>query len=168
MNRRGFSVVELIIGIAVASVIAIVSASLFKAGIKTYRYTARQTVALAAGVSAMRGSGSREGMILASRSAQYVQALDAGQLAVRTSTGVVSTYMLSGGNLMRGLSTGTTVTLAADVSALAVNYYNIAATGLIVESTVAANATMATFKVTVKGLSGSRDFFSGASLRNHP
>ena len=170
MRPRGFTLVEAMLGIAVAAVVGLVSARLFQAGLKTYQFSVRQGAALAAGAAAMRGEGARQGMLPTARAAKYVQSLSATSLALVSPTSVVTTFYVSSGTLLRTQSPGTTLALVSDVGPLSVNYYNIDGAGLIAESTVTALATMVTFSLGVKGLpsSGPNILFSGAQLRNHP
>jgi len=171
MRSAGFTFLELLLGVALTAILGVVSARLLQAGLKTYSYTARQAVALSTGAAALRGEGTRPGLVVTARSAKTISSLSPTSLVVTSPSAVVTTFTVSNGALTRTSSLGSLVFQASGVEPLAVNYYNIDGAGLIVESTVAAWATMATFNLNVRGLPGSSrsyNLFSGVGLRNHP
>jgi hypothetical protein len=170
MNRRGLTLVELLVGLVTALIIGAVSASILKAGIMTYTHSVRQNEALTRTRKAVGGEGSAAGVVRAGRSAHTVDALNASAVEIRSSTSsVLSTYAVSGGNLY--LTKGGVSGLHADqITAIEVNYYNMDGDGLIAESTSAANARLVTALVTLKGKTAKqKDYklFSGVVLRNH-
>lgn len=166
---RGFSLVELIVAAATAALIALVSAMLFKAAFVTYVYTVNQSAALAAARGAISGDGSRLGLLWETQSSDAVSALTADELTAVASTDTIR-FHLSDGDLYKTRA-GVTTKLADDVDSLAINYYNVNASGLVVESTAANSASLVTALVTMRG-NGANDktyrFYSGARLRNHP
>jgi hypothetical protein len=170
MNRRGVTLVELLVGIATAVVIGAVSASILKAGIMTYNHSVRQNDALTRMRKALGGEGSAFGVLRAGRAASSVSALNASSVGVLSSTSsVLTSYYVSAGGLYR--SVGGASSLHADkVTSIAVNYYNLDGSGLIVESTAAASAQLVTALVTLRGQNNKqKDYhlFSGTLLRNH-
>ncbi len=170
MNRRGFTVPEMAVGIACAAVISLVSAGLFKAGVGTYNYTVRQNAALLAGSNALSGDGSRSGILASARQAKSVSALSSTSLVLLSTAAAATSFALSSENVTR-TENGITSQLAAGVSTMTFRYYNInAGTGLIMESTAAVNASLVTAHLNVKGrYSAQRTyvFFGAARLRNH-
>lgn len=170
MSGRGATLVELLVGIATAVVIGAVSASILKAGIMTYSHSVRQNEALTAMRKAVGGEGAAFGVLRASRAASSVSALDAASVGVVSSTSAVLTsYYVSGGKLYRSVG-GAAGVHADKIASIAVNYYNLDGSGLIVESTAAASAQLVTALVTVKGQNSKRrdyHLFSGTLLRNH-
>ena len=171
MNARGLTLIELLVGLVTALIIGAVSASILKAGIMTYTHSVRQNDALTRTRKAIGGEASAAGVVRAGRSAYAVSALDASSVGVLSSTSAVLTsYYVSGGDLY--LSKGGVAGLHADkVTGIAVNYYNLDAAGLVVESTSAASARLVTALVTVAGTTAKqKDYhlFSGTLLRNHP
>lgn len=171
MNRHGVTLVELLVGLVTALIIGAVSASILKAGIMTYTHSVRQNEALTRARKAVGGEGSAAGVVRAGRSAHTVSALDADSVGVLSSTSsFLTTYAVSGGGLY--LTKAGVGSLHADqITAIAVNYYNMDGSGLIAESTSAANARLVTTLVTLKGKTPKqKDYklFSGVLLRNHP
>ena len=171
MNRRGVTLIELLVGVATAVVIGAVSAGILKAGIMTYTHSVRQNEALTRLRKALGGEASAFGVLRASRAANAVSALSADTVGVVTSTSVVLTsYYVSGGKLYRSVD-GVVTQHADEMTTVAVNYYNLDANGLIYESSVTASAMLVTAQVTLQGKTGKlRDYslFSGTVLRNHP
>lgn len=171
MNRRGVTLVELLVGLVTALIIGAVSASILKAGIMTYSHSVRQNDALTRTRKAVGGEGSAAGVVRAGRSAHTVDALDAAEFGVRSSTSsVLTSYAVSGGNLYLSKA-GVSVLHADQITQIAVNYYNMDGDGLIAESTSAASAKLVTALVTLKGKTPKqKDYklFSGVLLRNHP
>jgi hypothetical protein len=170
MNRRGLTLVELLVGLVTALIIGAVSASILKAGIMTYTHSVRQNDALTRMRKALGGEASAAGVVRAGRSAHTVAALDASAVGVLvSSSSVLTSFDVSGGNLY--LTKGGVTTLHADqITQIAVNYYNLDGNGLIFESSVAASARLVTTLVTLQGKTAKqKDYklFSGAVLRNH-
>lgn len=171
MNARGLTLTELLVGLAAATIIGAASAGILKAGIMTYAHATRLNDALTRTRKAVGGEASAAGVLRASRTAHAVSALDAASVGVLSSTSAALTsYYVSDGGLY--LSKGGVSGLHADkVTAIAVNYYNLDGSGLIMESTSAASARLVTALVTVAGrTSRQKDYrlFSGTLLRNHP
>ena len=171
MNRRGVTLVELLVGLVTAVIIATVSAQILKAGILTYAFSVRQNEALTRTRKALGGEGAADGILRAVRAAYEVSALDAARVDVHSSTSAVLTsYYVTGGNLYRAKD-GVGALHAEAVTEMTVNYYNINGSGQIVESTATASATLVTALVTLRGkTSKQKDYhlFSGTLLRNHP
>lgn len=171
MNRRGLTLIELVVGLVTAVIIGAVSASLLKAGIQTYQFSARQNEALTRARKALGGEGSSTGLLRGSRSAYRVSALNASQAAVISTSAVTTSFSVSNNSLYRTVG-GTPTVLADKITALTVNYYNLNSSGLIIESTAAVSATLVTALATLQGQGGSKQksyyLFSGTLLRNHP
>ena len=168
--NRGFTVVELLMGLAVSGVVALVASGLFKAGLLTFHYAVRQNHALTAGRKALAGDGSRHGMVWMSQGAASVAGLDASSLAVSPPGALSTTFHVHGEGLYRS-QLDVPVMHAEGVSAVALHYYNLDDGGRIVASTAPASASLVTALVSVHGKSPRRKtyhFFSGARLRNHP
>lgn len=166
---RGFSLPELVVGLATAGVIALVTASLMKAGIMTYNYTMRQNIMLAATRNALGGLGSLGGINQNGRGAYQVTAMNSANITVVAPGGASSNYFVSGDNMYQDRS-GSTVKQAETVTSMTMNYYSIHPdTGLIMASTEAARASMVTALLTIQGKTATQKtykFFSGAQLRN--
>ncbi len=170
MNRRGLTLIELLVGLVTATIIGAVSASILKAGIMTYTHSVRQNDALTRTRKALGGEGSAAGIVRAGRSAHTVSALDAAVVGVLSSTSsALTSYAVTGGDLY--LSRNGVTSLHADkITSMTVNYYNMDSAGLIFESTSAASARLVTALVTLQGATNKqKDYhlFSGTLLRNH-
>ena len=171
MNTRGVTLVELCVGLAAALIIGAVSAGILKAGIMTYTHSVRQNESLTRTRKALGGEGAAAGVVRAGRTAHTVDALNAASVDVLvSSSSVLTRYFVSGGNLLLSKD-GVAAVHADKITSIAVNYYNMDASGLIIESTSAASARLVTALVTLQGAtSKQKDYalFSGTLLRNHP
>lgn len=167
--KRGVTLIELLIAMTTAVTIATAATLLFKVAIRTYQTTARQTLALGSIRNALAGNGSSPGMLEAARLGKTLSSLGGSPLVVLSTSGVSSTFSLSGTDLYRADSAGSTV-LAGSISTMTFGYYNMNASGLIMQSTAAASATMVTAQVTLTGTGTQKTYvsFGGARLRNHP
>lgn len=171
MNRRGLTLVELLVGLVTALIIGAVSASILKAGIMTYTHSVRQNEALTRTRKAVGGEGAAAGVVRAARSAHAVSDLEDDEVGVLSSTSsVLTSFEVEDGSLY--VTKGGVTALHADrIAEIAVNYYNMDGNGLIAESTSAASARLVTALVTLKGSTPKqKDYklFSGVILRNHP
>lgn len=170
MNRRGLTLVELLVGLVTALIIGAVSASILKAGIMTYTHSVRRNEALTRTRKAVGGEGSAAGIVRAARSAHAVSDLEDDEVGVLSSTSsVLTSYEVEDGGLYL-TKAGVTALHADQVTEIAVNYYNLDGNGLIFESTAAASARLVTTLVTLKGKNNKqKDYklFSGVVLRNH-
>ena len=168
--NRGFTVVELLMGLAVSGVVALVASGLFKAGLLTFNYAVRQNRALTAGRKALAGDGPRYGMVWMSQGAAFIEGLDASSLAVSPPGALPTTFHVHEQDLYRS-QLDVPVMHAEGVGAVALHYYNLNDDGRIIESTAPASAALITALVSIHGKNSGRkaySFFSGARLRNHP
>jgi hypothetical protein len=171
MNKRGFTLLELLVGLVTATVIGAVTAQIMKAGIMTYNFSVRQNAAMTRTRKALGGMGSATGIMPESRAAVSFAGINGSTVSVvSSSNSVVVSYYVAGSNLLRS-KTGSTIVLSDEVTRLSVNYYNMdAVTRLIRVSSAASLATLVTSSVTLKGNSSrQKDYYlySGALLRNH-
>lgn len=171
MNKRGFTLVELMVGVVTAAIIGTVSAKLLQVGLMTYHYTVRQHDSLTRTRRALGGEGSATGILWASRGASIVSGISADAAAVVAPVSAeVTSYYVGGDGLYRSRS-GTAVLHADAITNLTVHYYNMSPAGVIQVSSAPSAATLVTTMVTMQGkTSRQTDYrlFSGASLRNHP
>lgn len=170
LKRRGLTLVELSVGIALAGVVALVSVGLFKAGLKSYNYSYRQMRMLTSARKALAGDGTRSGMIQAVQSAVSVDALSVSSLAVTPAGDFPTIYFVGDGGLYTS-RLATQALQAEAVSSMTVSYYNMDADGHIIVATAPASAAFATAQITMKGALASDkeySFMSGAMLHNKP
>jgi|GEM_PF-1534226 len=168
LNRRGFTLAEVVIGCALAGAVALITSGLFKAGFVTYNYVYRQTRTLSGARKAILGDGSHFGLVWASQSASSSGSLSPSVLTLVPPAGVNTVFSVQGGQLYQSYL-GVQTLQAEPVSELAVSYYNLDNSGRIVISTVAASASFVTTKLVMKGRSQNDktyNFISGARMRN--
>lgn len=166
----GLTLVEFAVGIAIASVVGLVTAGLFKAGILTYQYTVLQNTALTAARQALLGEGRRRGMLWTLQEARSVGSLSASSLTVSPPQESQATYLVKGERLLK-VQLGVENEQAKGVSSLQVSYYSLDGQGRIITSASEATASLITVAVSLKGWRPSQkaySFYSGAVLRNHP
>lgn len=169
--NRGMTLIELLVGIATAVIIAGVCAKMLHLGIVTYNYAVRQNTSLTRMRKAVAGDGAHVGVLGASRAAYSLSAVQASSIAVLSApSAAVTNYYVTNGDLYR-TQAGVSVVQADAVSSLSLGYY-MSADGLVSSTTVAASASMVTALVTVgTGTSVAHrtyTLFSGAQMRNHP
>jgi prepilin-type N-terminal cleavage/methylation domain-containing protein len=169
--NRGFTLLELLVGMITAAVIATVCAKILLVGIQTYNYSVRQGTSMTRMREALAGSGSRTGILEASRAAYSFSTVSASSVAVlSTPAAILTNYYVKSGNLYRTKSSSSVVQ-ADGVNTLTLNYY-AAANGLVSSTTVASAATMMTAMVVIGSgtVNAQRTYtlYSGALLRNHP
>jgi prepilin-type N-terminal cleavage/methylation domain-containing protein len=171
MNRRGMTLLELLVGLVTAAIIASVCAKVLLLGIKTYNYSARQTASLTRTRKALAGDGSRAGLLGAARGAYVFSTVSASSVAV-TSSSAATNFYVKNSNLYRTKS-GSSVIQADGVGALTLTYY-MSTAGIVSSTTVASSATMVTALVSVTtgavsaGTYNAYSLYSGAKLRDHP
>jgi len=168
ITRRGFTLLELAVGIAVAGILALVSAGLFKAGIESYNYAYRQTRVIFGACRSFSGSGSRLGIIWMTQTASSVTDLSASALTLISPASTNVTFSALNNGLYR-TQNGEQLLQADSVSAAEFRYYNLDTAGRIVVSTSASSAVFVTAKMSMSGI-GAKDktynFMSGARLLN--
>lgn len=167
MNRRGMTLVEAVIGIAVLALIALGVAGIFKAGMQASNYSLRQTFVLANARKGLLGDGSAQGIVWNAREGDFVTALSTGSLTV-TRPGASGVSFFPAADSLRRSHSGVDTELAKGVSSLSVAYYNFDDSGRVIESTAAHSAALVTAEV-VMTRRGQRQyrFMTGARLRNH-
>lgn len=171
MNSRGVTLIELMMGVVTAVIIGAASAALIKAGILTYSFSVSQNAALTRTRKAMQGEGSASGILPVGRGAYAIDEMNASEVEVlSSSSAVLTSYYVSEGNLIKDTD-GVPGLHAESITTVEFNYYNLNASGLIVESTSAAGARLVTALVTVAGKTNKHKdhkLFSGTTLRNMP
>jgi len=155
-------------GVAIASVLALVIAGIFKAGVLTSRYSLAQTRILSEARAALIGTGKIKGVLWQTQEASSFSTMSSTSLALGYAGAASITFRLSGKDLLQG-QLGVDQKVTTGISSIAFSYYNVDAAGLIMESTAAASAALVTASVALPGERGkSYTFFTGASLRNQP
>jgi len=169
-GRRGVTLVELVVGIAVAGVLALITAGLFKAGLESYDYSYRQGYSIFAACRGFAGNGSKVGLIWSAQEAKAVSALSASSLALLSPSGTAILYTLSG-NELRQTNAGVQELQAKPVTAVSFDYYNLDSQERIMVSTAPEAATLVTARLKVVAGYGARaktyNFMSGARLHNN-
>ncbi|MFH1724272.1 MAG: prepilin-type N-terminal cleavage/methylation domain-containing protein [Elusimicrobiota bacterium] len=166
--NRGFTLIELAVGVAVLGTLVLLIAGLFRAGAVTSEYTLRHTFALANARKSFQGEGSRRGLVWGAQNARKVRALSAGALSTKDAANDDVDYTLSKGKILRS-QLGTQRSLSEGIESVEFKYYNLADDGTVIESTAPESAAMVTAMISIKGSRGNTyRFLSGAALRNRP
>jgi hypothetical protein len=159
---------ELMMGVAIAAVLALVVSGIFKAGILTSRYSLSQTQILSEARTALIGSGRIKGMLWQVQEGSSFSTLSSTSLAVGYASAASISFRLSGKNLLQS-QLGVDQKVTTGISSMTFSYYNLDSTGRIMESTDAASAALVTATLVFPGeRSKSYNFFTGAALRNKP
>ena len=155
-------------GVAIASVLSLVVAGIFKAGILTSRYSLSQTQILSEARAALIGTGKLKGVLWQVQEGSSFSTLSSTSLAVGYASAASISFRLSGKDLLqRQLSVDQKVTTG--ISSMTFSYYNLDAAGHIMESTAAVSASLVTGTAVLPGeRSKNYTFFTGAALRNKP
>lgn len=169
--NRGLTLIELMVGMVTATIIAAVCAKVLLLGITTYNYAARQNASLTRTRRALGGEGAKIGVLGASRMAYSLSDIQSSSVAVLSPpAAVVTNYYVTSGGMYRTMG-GVSTLQAEAISSLSVNYY-MATAGMISSTTVVSSATMVTALVTIgTGTTSAQKtytLFAGAQLRNHP
>ena len=167
--NKGFTLVEMAVGIAVTAMIGLIIAGLFKAGIQSYRYSLRQTLVLANARKAIDGDGGARGLIWSGQEAQATSDLSADGVTLNLPT-VASRRFLVANQALFQSQMGSENKQADGITSMQAVYYNLDAQGRIMESASAASASLITTLLTMRGSGADRSyqFFSGARMRNRP
>ena len=167
-RSRGLTLVELMVALAVASIIGLVVVGIFRAGVLAWTYGIRQTSALSSARKAILGDGSKIGLSEAVQESDALLSLSSSSLSVHVVAGSSMSYSISNGVLYQA-QLGVPIKLADGLTSLQVTYYNLASNGRIMESTSAASAAFAAFLLTSQSASQKTyTFYGGAALRNRP
>ena len=165
--KRGFTLIETLMGMVSCIIIVTVLVSLFQAGMKTFIYTWRQTSVFTNVRKMYEGDGPAEGFLWSSRSATSLRDLSTSALNLNAADGSQPTFTLSQGNLTRTLLGKTTI-LGTNVTTFTPTYYNLDALGHIMISTSTDVANFAAMYIqTQVPAKKTFSFYSGGRLRNH-
>src|SRR5581483_2571670 len=131
----GTTLIELIVGVVAAAILALATAALVKAGISTYTYCMRQNRMLeAARKSLVYGDAGRKGIVWGSQIGSVVNGVQGSSVTVVSNSGALYwTYDVSN-NALQLHSGSATNSLATYISTVSYSYYNITDTGLIMAS----------------------------------
>jgi hypothetical protein len=165
-NRRGVTLVETMMGLALVMLLTAVITGLFGAAMKSFTYSTRQTTVLSNARKALDGGSAKPGMAWQARQALSISGLTATQLTVNAPDGSTSQYGLSGQALSLTKS-GLVTPLATNVTSLQLSYYNADASGRIMVSTDTASSSLVTaWMQTQQPGRKTYTFFTAARLRN--
>lgn len=166
---RGFTLPELAVGVLLLGMAGLVGARMLMALAKGSVYTARQSAVLAQSRRALVNSGGERGMVWAAQEAREIRSLSTATLQLVVPGPVNVDYDVVASSVLVKTEGGLANVQASYISSMTVSYFELDANGLIVQSTVAANASLVQFVLAVKGKT-SRDrtysILSGAWLRN--
>ena len=167
-SEKGFTLIELVMGIAVISIISFVLILLFKSGIVTYRYNLRQTLALGSARKALWGNAYLKGIVWSLQEAESVSELNPARLRLMAPDGINRQYYVEGNKLHHSHGERSRKQAPA-VTALEFAYFSKDARGRVVESTGTASAALVSAFVHLEGSAKNKDytFLSTVKLRNH-
>lgn len=168
LRRGGFTLLELIVALAVAGITVAALVGLFRASLTATRFALRQTSTLSSARKALVSEGPHKGILWAVQGSTAVVNLSPSSLSLVLPGSVSMDYAMQG-DILKAIEAGTTYYQAKDVGALSVNYYNINSNGLIQVSTDANVAQYVTVSFTLKGhlaKESTHYLYSGAWLRN--
>lgn len=160
---------ELLVGVLLMAMAALVMARMIGALAKGSLYTARQSAALSGSRRALVNSGGERGLVWAAQEASAVRSLDASALQLVLPGPVNADYAVVGSSVLVKTEGGVVFSQAPAISSMAVSYFEIGADGLIFQSTAASQASLVQVVLTVKGKGAqerSYGIVSGAWLRN--
>lgn len=152
LNRKGFTVLEVTAGLAVAGVLALVAAGLFRAGLKSYFYSVRQTGAVLAACRSFSGYGAQNGVIWSAQGATGVTTLSASSVTLVQADSTTVAFAAQNGGFYRAAGAYTT-RLAEGVDTAAISYYSLDSNGRVIVATSAATAVLVSAQVSAQGTS---------------
>lgn len=168
LTRKGFTIIEVTAGLAVAGVLALVAAGLFRAGLRSYVYSVRQTGAVLAACRSFSGYGAQSGVLWSAREAVSVAGLSASSVTlVQVDSSTVAFSAFNGG-FYRAAGAYTT-RLAEGVDTAAISYYALDSNGRVMVATSAAGAVLVAAQVGAQGPSANEKpytFTAAARLYN--
>ncbi len=173
---RGMTLVELMIGVAIISVLSLIIGLLLKTSMRVANYTLWKSSVLANSRKSLAGDFGVRGIIWGARRSVNVSILDPVLLtlippAPETPPNYVISIVPDANATGLSLSRGPRETLVHAVNAVKFDYYHIdPVTELIAIPATDAEATFLTADVTMQGagILNSYSVFSGTGLRNHP
>jgi hypothetical protein len=159
---------ELMMGVAIAAVLALVVSGIFKAGILTSRYSLSQTQILSEARAALIGTGKIKGVLWQTQEASSFSTMSSTSLALGYAGAASISFRLSGRDLLQS-QLGVDTKVTTGISSMTFTYYNLDAAGHVMESTAAVSAVLVTATAVLPGERGKNyNFFTGATLRNKP
>jgi hypothetical protein len=171
MSRSGMTLLELMVGLVTAAIIASVCAKVLLLGVKTYNYSARQTASLTRTRKVLMGDGAKTGLLGEARGAYAFSTVSTSSVAVTSASAATNFYV--GGSKLYRTKSGSSAVQADGVGSLTLSYY-MSTGGIISSTTIVSSATMMTALVTVTtgavtaGTQNAYSLYSGALLRDHP
>lgn len=166
---RGYTAIELMVGVFIMGVAALVGARMLGALVKGARYTVRQSAVLADGRRAVLNTGENRGLVWAAQEASAVRSLSPSTLQLVVQGPVNMDFAVVGSSVLIKTEGGAAVKQAPDISSMTVSYFEIGSNGLIFQSTVPSQASYVQFILSVKGKTSKErtyNIVSGAALRN--
>ena len=166
-NPRGMTLLELNLALLIIAVLTLGIATIFRLGIVQNKLATAETTVLFNVRKALHGDGKSDGMIFDALYASSATALSPAALAVYNPDNANLSYSLSSGTYLLLTSTSQAKTLATGISTMTISYYNMDSSGLIMVSTLPANAELFTASIRLSLPKRTVTFYSGALSRNH-
>lgn len=166
MRKSGFTIVELMLGMAVIGTMMLVLTQAFTIGLRSHRLISSDAFVLANARKALNGEGAFNGMLGDIVQAQAVLSLSTSTLSVLGITGSTTTYTMDSVGALRVTRGTTTATMGRGFTEFKPEYYSLNSDFALVAATAATNVRFATITLTVQEGKRSLRFFSGARVRN--
>lgn len=166
LQDRGVTLVELVLGIAVAATLSLVVARMFQSAMVSSRWSALEITLLTNARKALAGDASFRGLVLDGQSSVQVTTPTASALGLVDSLGVSTTYTLSASGNLLSTKQGAAAVRASGLSELSFAYYAVDSSYLIFVSTYGQGTHLVTMSFNLKRGSKKVAFFGGANLRN--
>jgi len=169
MNKKGVTLIELIVSVAIFTIIASGLWRMVRGGTRTFVRARQQSEVIDSGERALRGFQQQQGMLKEIRRCSGVKNMQADTLSMTGPAGSV-TYFLQSNRLMKAVTpvmsvTATTMTVAGDVTAVGFRYFVIN-TGLVSVATSAVTVNSVEVRLHIKKNETDYDLVSSARFRN--
>ena len=167
----GFTFLELVLGVFLIGVVSLVLGRMMRSFVMLTNYTLKQTSVLANARMGLTGKGKAEGLVWATQEAAAVRSLSTSTFQLTTPAPAAIDYyvtnFVSTSYLVQNQA-GVITRQSPNVTGLHVDYSEMGSNGRVFESTVAAQAAMAAFTLTLAGKGKTKTYtvYSAAQMRN--
>lgn len=166
-RSRGFTVLELLLGILIIGSMSLVLVQLFRTTLLSSQTAARAASFLGNARKTVGGETTFQGLALDGEDTILLTAVSSTSFSFKDTAGVVSTYTLTSAGDLRTTRAGVTKVRARGISSLTFTYYARDSDYLVYETTDAAAARMMAVSFQMAQPRRTVSFFSGGSSRNH-
>lgn len=165
MNKKGLTIVEMLVAIVILGVLFLTINLLIKTGLKTFVDVTKTTSLLQEGEKSLYGSAPQKGVLWEIRLSSAVAGTQAEKLVLVSTGNEYIEYYKSDSNLIRKDSLYTDV-IAGEIESVLFKYYKKDAGGLISQTTDYSLVNMVLVELSFNKKGKQRKFLSTAYLRN--